>query len=148
MIGVVGIAACCAYPLRKLGWESDFGRPWEVDLEESVSKIKRVPDPFSQRFSTVDDYRNYVRERVRGLTLTIHDNGTASLIQGADGYTHLVWRRDGDFDYWLNTKGSWLFPVASMGHGFDRTSSRRARLKFQLEWSESSAAREFIVLRR
>jgi len=126
-----------AYGLRKLGWESDFGRPWRVDTEASVAGIRSVPDHFSHRFRSLDEYKDFVRGTICGLTLRIHENGT-----------QLVWRKDDDFDYWLNTKGNWFFPIATIGHGFDRVSSRTARLKFQLEWDEDMATREFLVLRR
>ncbi len=142
------IVVWCGYSLRKLGWASDFGVSWRVDIEASVSKIDRVPDQFRHRFTSVEDYKNYVRNRASGLTLTIYENGTASLGQSGSRSTALVWRKDDDFDYWLNTKGSWLFPVASVGHGFERVSSNTARLKFQLEWNENAATREFLLLRR
>lgn len=144
----VVIAVWSAYSLRKLVWASDFGSPWRVDIEASVSKIDRVPDQFTNRYSSVEDYKNYVRNLARGLTLTIYDNGTASLGHSGSKSIALVWRKDDDFDYWLNTKGSWLFPTASVGHGFDRVSSHTAHLKYQVEWSENIATREVLLLRR
>jgi hypothetical protein len=143
----VAIVIWSAYALRKLGWDSDFGRPWRVDIEASVSKIDRVPDRFRNRFASVDEYKNHVRNLARGLTLTIYENGTASLGRGGSRSTAMKWRKDDDFDYWLNTQGSWLFPVAGVGHGFERVSSHTARLKFQLEWDENVATRQYLVLR-
>lgn len=146
LIGVVAIVASIAYMLLKR--ESDFGRPWQVDIEASVSKIEVVPDIFKNRYPSVDAYRDYVRERGRGLTLTIYENGTAALGRGEGAGINLVWREDDHFDYWLTTKSSWLFSGPVVGHGFDRVSSDTASLKFQLEYSESLATREFLHLRR
>ena len=146
LIGVVAIVASIAYMLLKR--ESDFGRPWQVDIEASVSKIEVVPDIFKNRYPSVDAYRDYVRELGRGLALTIYANGTATLRSGDGEDINLVWREDDHFDYWLTTKNSWPFWGPVVGHGFDRVSSDTARLKFQLEYSESRATREFLHLRR
>ena len=127
-------------------WESDFGKPWRVDLEASLEQIEAVPDQFAERFPSLEAYRDRVRKLIRGLSLTIHDDGTATMRQsGSD--LRLVWQKHNDFDYWLQTNHS-LFSVApTMGHGFERVSADSARLKFQLEWSENKATKEFLVLR-
>jgi hypothetical protein len=148
LILALAIAVGGAYTLRKLRWDSDFGSPWMVDVEASVSKIESVPEQFRSRYASVDEYKNYVRELTRGLTLTINENETASLGHSGSRSIALVWRKDDNFDYWLNTKEFWLLPTGSVGHGFQRVSSHTARLKYQLEWSEDVATREFLLLRR
>jgi hypothetical protein len=134
-----------AFSLRKVGWESDFNRPWQVDIDASVKRIDAVPDRYQSRFKALDDYKNFVRGRANGLRLVLYKNGTAAMTGGWSGGTKARWKEDKDFDYWIHTGNVF---VTGVGHGFDRTSARSARLKFQLEWDENVATREFLILRR
>jgi hypothetical protein len=134
-----------AFSLRKLGWESDFSRPWQVDIEASVKRVDTVPERYKSRFKSLDEYRRFVRGRANGLRLVLYKNGSAAMTGGWLGGTKARWKPDEDFDYWIYTGN--IF-VTGVGHGFERTSARTARLKFQLEWDENVATREFLILRR
>lgn len=141
LVGAIWIA----FSLRKVGWESDFGRPWHIDIEETISGIDEIPKTYRSRFRSLGEYQNFVRQMSNGLSVTLYDDKTASMNGGWAGSVKPVWQEDDDFDYWIYTRS---FLSAGVGHGFTRRSAQTARLTYQLEWNENTATRECLVLRR
>ena len=139
------IALWIPFELGKETWSSDFGDPWVVDIDASLARINEIPGAYDGKFTSLEEYKEFVRKKADGLTFVIHENGTASMSEGWFGSSEQVWREDDDFDYWIYTR---TYMSAGVGHGFTRVSARTAQLKYQLEWSENVATREHLVLQR
>ena len=147
MIVVVLLLTTTAVSLYLL-YGSSCNVKWVVDIDASTERIQEIPDKFKGRFSTLEQYKQFVREAANDLTITLHTDNTAKITGGWYGSTNKArWRTDDDFDYWIQTGGGYL-GGALVGHGFNRTSLNTAELKYQLEWNENVATREWLVLRR
>jgi hypothetical protein len=124
--------------------KSDFDTTWVVDVEASLARMTEVPSSTNSRYRSLDEYKDYVKRQVNGLQVILHSDRKVTIKGGWDSTTNATWIKDDNFEYWIYKS---QFMSAGVGHGFKRTAPDEAELKFQIEWTENSATREYLVMR-
>lgn len=112
---------------------------WKVNWGQTSPAIQSVPESFKHRFNTADEFRTFVANQAKEMTLEISPDNIGILRRGPDYRPATYrWKSAQRYDCWLEIGG---FLAASVGHGFKVTDARNAILTFQIEWSENVATR-------
>jgi hypothetical protein len=128
---------------------TNFVGVWKVNWEKTPA-VKALPQPNVYFFKTVDEYRQYVTRRAKGIVLDIQTKNTAVLRYANGKSEKYSWERSKlpeKYDIWLQTWPHFL-SGASIGHGFKVSDTNTAIFTFQLEWNENVATRVPLVMER
>jgi len=118
---------------------------WKVNWEKTAPTIQAVPQTFTHRVKTAEEFREFVADRANGLVLEIQPTNSAVMYKPSGESQKLVWRSDTKYDIWLEQK---IFMSASIGHGFKISGANTAILTFQIEWNENVATRVQLFMER
>ena len=118
---------------------------WKIDLEQTLSGIKVIPEGLAQKFDSLDAYRAYVRPKIEGGRFDISPDGSAVLRLGDGSATRMTWHRTGFGTFWVGKK---IFMSASVGHIFVLMNDHEAICKFQMDYSESVAPRSPVTVHK
>ena len=121
---------------------------WKINWEKSPP-IAAVPQRMAHRFRTVEDFRQFVADRSKGLTLEIRADRTATLTYATGNNPTFPWEpaQQHGYDIWMRSKS----PLSGgIGHGFTLSKSdpNTGILNFQVEWAEDVATRVPLLLER
>ena len=119
---------------------------WKVNWDQTAPAIQAVPEAFKHRFKSPDEFRAFVANQAKEMTLELLAYNTGVLRRGSnDRPITYRWKSAERYDCWLEIGG---FFAASVGHGFKVTDASNAILTFQIEWSETIATRISLRMER
>lgn len=118
---------------------------WKVNWEKTEPTIQLVPETFTNRVRTVEDFKKLVAKGAQGLVLDIQPSNTAVLHHPSGGRQKLTWSKDSKYDIWVEQR---FFMTAGIGHGFTVSGPDTAKLNFQVEWNENVATRVPLIMER
>lgn len=126
---------------------------WKVNWDKTPA-ITSIPEYYrsTSRFKSVEEYRDFVTNRTKGLVFEIKTNNTATLRYASGKSETYSWEASPQapkYDIWLQTYPHRLSFV-SVGHGLkvSDTDPNTAMLTFQIEWDENVATRIPLVMER
>jgi hypothetical protein len=106
-----------------------------------------VPQRYQARYEHIDQYRNWLHLQVGNTRFEFFADGKAKCHGGWFNNDNLGRRTDGPARYWVMTAPSSV-PMASIGHGITLNDDGTATCDFQMEWTEGTAIRVPLTLRR
>ncbi|MBN8419233.1 MAG: hypothetical protein J0L73_09975 [Verrucomicrobia bacterium] len=118
---------------------------WKVNWEKTEPTIRAVPETFTNRIQTVEDFKKLVAKGAKGLVLDIQPSNTAVMHHPSGSSLKLTWSEDTKYDIWVEQR---FFMTAGIGHGFTVSGANTAKLNFQIEWNENVATRVPLIMER